>query len=366
VAHILIAGAGIVGLSVARAAVRRGHAATVLERGEVPNPKGASVDQHRMIRLHYGAAEDYTRMVQAAFGAWESVWADLGVRHFADTGALAVSTAPDDYTARSRAAFDRLGVGYEVLEGDALAALCPQLDPPASACGVLARPGGPLFADRIVADLARFCAAEGVRIRTRTAVAAIEGSAVVTGEGERIAGDFLVVAVGAWLPGLLPQRFGHLPTYRQALCYVEPPARYRAAWADGPALVVLGERGVYTLPPAAGTDLKFGSGEHRRHAAPDAGFASALEEAREVIADFGPWLRDADQYTPLRMQVGYYVMDATRRFRIEADGRCVFVTNCDGQMFKFGPLIGERIIAALDGELSAASLTRWAAGEAAG
>lgn len=364
-AHIIIAGAGIVGLSVARAARRRGHAVTLLERGPVPNPEAASFDQHRMIRPQYGAAEGYARMTQHAFAAWDRVWADLGARHFVDTGALAISTAPDDYAAQSRVVLERLGMPHFVLTGEALAALCPQLDLPPSSFGVLARPGGPLFADRIVGDLARFCAAEGVRIRAHTPVAAIENGTAVTQDGERITGDFLVVAVGAWLPGLLPHRFGDLPTYRQALCYVAPPTEYRDDWARGPALVVIGDRGVYTLPPVAGTGLKFGSGLHRRPAAPGAGFAAPMEEGREMIADFSPYLRDPGRYLPARMQVGYYVMDATRRFRIEAHRRCVFVTNCDGQMFKFGPLIGERVVAALDGEISAEDLTRWAAGEVA-
>ena len=39
------------------------------------------------------------------------------------------------------------------------------------------------------------------------------------------------------------------------------------------------------------------------------------------------------------------------------------VTNCDGQMFKFGPLVGERILAAIDGESDFTMLARWAAGE---
>jgi sarcosine oxidase len=31
-------------------------------------------------------------------------------------------------------------------------------------------------------------------------------------------------------------------------------------------------------------------------------------------------------------------------------------------MFKFGPLVGEKVMAAFDGEMSAGDLTRWAAG----
>jgi sarcosine oxidase len=130
-------------------------------------------------------------------------------------------------------------------------------------------------------------------------------------------------------------------------------------------VVVIGDRGVYTLPPLAGTGLKFGDGAHRRRADPEAGFDWSIDEGHEIINAFRPYLRDAEAYRPLRMQVGYYVMDSSRRFRIETAGKCLFVTNCDGQMFKFGPLIGEHIVACCEGGLSATDLARWAAGESA-
>ena len=53
--RILIVGAGIMGLSTARAASLAGHEPVVLERGAVPNPQGSSVDQHRALRLTYGS-----------------------------------------------------------------------------------------------------------------------------------------------------------------------------------------------------------------------------------------------------------------------------------------------------------------------
>jgi sarcosine oxidase len=360
---LIIVGAGIVGLSTAHAAARRGHRVTILERGPVPNPHGASFDQHRMIRFHYGAAAGYTRMVTEAFAAWERLWSELGERHFADCGAVAVSLQSGDYADQTETVFRDLGVPHETVQGEALARLLPQLDLPASARGVLAHPGGPLFADRIVTALHRLCESQGVRIHPHCPVTAIDNDGSVrTASGETLRADRVIVAAGAWLPRLLPARFGDLPTYRQALCYVDAPPAYAAAWANGPALVVLGDRGVYSLPPLAGTGLKFGDGGHRRKAAPDDGFDWSIDEGREIIDAFHPFLRDADDYATLRMQVGYYVMDGSRRFRIETTGKCLFVTNCDGQMFKFGPAVGERIVACCEGTLAPDDLAQWAAG----
>src|SRR5260221_1941498 len=242
VGRILIIGAGVVGLSVARAAAKRGHTAIVFERGPAPNPQAASYDQHRMIRFHYGAASGYTRMVRQAFDAWEGVWRDIGARHFVDSGAISISTERGDYTDLSRTVFRQSGIAHEVLDAAAVERLCPHLTLPDHAWGLVARPGGPLFADRIMHDLAAFDRAHGVTIVPETPVAAVDAAAgrVVTAAGESFDGDLVVVAVGAWLPRLLPEEFGAVPTYRQALCYVEPPAIYRQSWHDAPAIVVLG------------------------------------------------------------------------------------------------------------------------------
>jgi sarcosine oxidase len=363
-AVILVVGAGVVGLSVARAAVKRGHDVVLFEQSQVPNPDAASYDEHRMIRFHYGAAEGYARMVAQAFAAWEGVWRDLGIEHFVDTGAIAVSTAPGDYADLTRRVFARAGIAHEVLDAAAVERLCPHLSVPESAQGILAHPGGPLFADRIVRDLASFVRAEGVTVFEETAVVEIDATPgrVVTASGEAFAGDLVVVAAGAWLPGLLPKEFGAAPTWRQALCYVEPPAAYRRSWETAPALVVIGDRGVYTLPPVRGTGLKFGAGSGRVRAPVSRGFASDVAEGRAVIDAFAPYLRDPGLYRPIRMQVGYYVMDESRRFRLKRDDRRVVVTNCDGQMFKFGPLIGEAILASFEGERSFDEMARWAAG----
>lgn len=361
--RILVIGAGVVGLSVARAALRRGHRVTLIEQGAVPNPHAASWDQHRMIRFHYGAAEGYTRMVAEAFEAWRALWQELGIEHYAASGALAISLRAGDYADETARTFERLRISHDRLDADALARLCPHLDLPAPARGVLAE-GGPLFADRIVGDLARLVRDRGAEILEHARVVAVDATAgsIRLADGRVLDGDLVVVAAGAWLPDLLPAEYGALPVWRQTLCYVEAPAAYRESWARGPALVVLGDRDVYTLPPRAGTGLKFGSGEQRRPAKPADGFEAPLEFGRRVIADFGPYLRDADAYRPLRLQVGYYVKEPSRRFRLEQSGRRVVVTNCDGQMFKFGPLIGERLIAAWDGGASFPELARWAAG----
>ena len=364
--RIVVVGAGVVGLSVARAALKAGHEAVVLEQGPVPNPRGASHDRHRMIRYHYGAAAGYTRMVGEAFSAWDGVWQDIGATHYGESGAIAISLAPGDYADKTLATFRDLGIPHEVLDRAGVETLCPHLVLPEGAWGVFAAPGGALFADRIVRDLAGWVESHGGDVRPETKVSEVDpqNATAILADGTRVAADRLVVAAGAWLPKLMPARFGEAPAYRQALCYVDPPARFAEDWRKGPAIAALGDSGVYTLPDLQGAGLKFGWGGHRRPGQPDElGFGSDLAaESPEILGAFEPYLRDVADYRATRMQVGFYVLDASRHFLLAPIDKALVVTHCDGQMFKFGPLLGDRIVAMFDGRQSADDLARWAAG----
>lgn len=366
--RLVIIGAGIVGLSIAREAILRGHSVRVLEQADqVPNPEAASFDRHRMIRYPYGAAAGYTRMVTEAFGAWERLWADLGTCHFENTGAIAISLEAGDYAAKTRETFQAIGLPHEVLDRQEIERLCPHLVLPAGAWGVTAFPGGPLFAVDIMRDLVRWLVSRGVAIETGCRASAIDENeaSVHLADGRSIRGDHVIIAAGAWLPRLMPARFAALPVYRQALVYVEPPEAYAASWREAPAIAVLGDHTGYTLPDRRGAGLKIGYSAHRRLASPDRdGFEADLAvESATILGAFKPYFRAFDAYRPLRMQVGYYTLDPSRRFLFSAHGRSLVITQCDGQMFKFGPLIGERVLDMIDGRMSFTSLARWAAGE---
>jgi sarcosine oxidase len=360
--HLIVVGAGLVGLSTARAALASGYRVTVLEQGSLPNPHSASYDQHRLIRYQYGGAAGYTGMVGKAFEAWDKVWADLGEVLFEKTGTLGIAHGSNDYVAASLATFKELGIAHDRLTSTEIERIAPQLTLPENAWGLLNSDGGVLLADRIVEGLLAWSTSHGAEMRANCRVEHVDldRASVKLTDGDVIEGDVLVVAAGAWLGQLLPTHV--LPTYRQAVCYVKGPEAMMAHWHAGPSLTDIGVGDNYALMPVRGTGLKFGSGAHRKAGSPLDGFGADLAEGYEVIAPFAPYLRDAHAYKPVRMAVGYYVKDSTQKFKVDTIGKSMIVTNCDGQMFKFGPLMGERLVACANGTISTDELQRWAAG----
>ena len=363
--RILILGGGIVGLSTARALAAAGAAVILVEQGALPNPLASSYDQHRLIRELYGDAEGYCRMVADAFAAWERLWEALGARHYVETGALAISDEPGDWTQRAARTLDRVGLSWERLDAAELRRRFPLLAVADEAWGVLTRRGGVLLADRVLQALARDVAALGVKLLSGVPAVGIDPERALIGlaDGREIAADRLVVAIGAWTAKLLPQLGHRFRPHRQALAFLAAPAELAADWERMPSLIDLGgPDDLYVVPPVAGTGLKFGAGAHRRPGDPDAPRRPEPGEAESVMARFRGRIAALDRYRPLRMQICHYMIAPDARFVVAAIGPTLAVSACSGHGFKFGALLGERIAETVLSGADPAPLTRWAAG----
>lgn len=365
----LVLGAGIMGLSAAWGLARRGVSVRVVEQDEVPNPRGASVDHHRLIRHAYGAQAGYMRMVDPAHAAWDMVWRDLGEVLHVPTGVLAVSGGTAGWLGESRTALAAGGHAFTDLTAAEVAARFPMLTEAGIGAAFHMAPGGVLLAGRIVEGLAKRLARQGVAIERGRAVAADPARAALrlADGGERSA-DLLVVAAGPWAPRLLPAVIApRVVASRQILVLLEPPPRHREGWANGPMLLDLAEEGgFYAVPPVAGTPLKIGDHRFSRtgDAEADPREASAAE-AEEILALARPRLRDAADYRVLGARACYYDVEAGERFVVEPlSPRCLVMSGFSGHGFKFGPLLGLAIAAAMSDPALMPALPGWAAGEA--
>ena len=82
-----------------------------------------------------------------------------------------------------------------------------------------------------------------------------------------------------------------------------------------------------------------------------------------MLALAGSRLPDLARYRVLEARTCFYSVTAGERFIAERVEKAWILAGFSGHGFKFGALLGERVAAAVAGELAAADLAAWAAGE---
>lgn len=362
--RVLVVGGGIVGLSTAWALARAEHKVEVFDQGGLPNQAGASHDQHRLIRYFYPDRTGYCRMVDDAFAAWERLWAALGRRHYAETGAVAISARVDDWTDRARRTMDLAGLPYERFEGSEVARRWPFLLTPAS-YAIRTKRGGVLFAERIMTDLIALLAGLQVLRHANSPVTAIDADrgTITLKDGTTRSADAIVVAAGAWIGRLFPEFRERVTPVRNALLYVDPPPRLIATWATAPSIIDCGAAAeVYAVPPVGGTSLKFGVGAHRRPGDPDRDRGLASDEAGQIMNHLRSVVADLGTYRLKGVRSCFYAMTKDERFILERRERLWIVSACSGHGFKFGALTGELVADAVTGKEDADAIAQHLAG----
>jgi glycine/D-amino acid oxidase-like deaminating enzyme len=364
--RVTIVGGGIMGLSSAWALGRNGHAVTLVEQAELPNPLGSSVDQHRLIRYTYGAQPGYTRMVAEAYQHWEGLFADVGERPYAETGSLVVAVGNDRWARDSYACLRALGHSPERLERAELERSFPWIVSEGVTSAFPLRSGGVLLASRIVAALARHVRERGAVVLTGTPVVGIDwdAAAVTLADGRSLPGDAVVVTAGAWATRLVPELRARVTPSRQLVAYLEPPDDLRPLWQSAPLLLDIDQdQGFYLVPPVLGSGLKVGDHRFTLRGEPDRDREAGEAETRALAELCRPRLRDFERYRVVAGKTCFYMVEPHERFLVLARGRALVVSACSGHGFKFGPVIGARVAETIDGARNVSSLARWAAGE---
>jgi glycine/D-amino acid oxidase-like deaminating enzyme len=353
------------GLSAAWALAGAGWQVRVLDQDALPNSRGSSNDQHRLIRHAYGAEAGYTAMAEAAFAAWDRLWAELGETLYVPTGVLALAEAAGGWLAESRATLRAAGHAVEDLSPSAVTARFPMLSAERLADAFLMREGGVLLAGRILDALLRRCATLGVAFET-AAVAVVdpEYGRCRLASGTEHSADILVVAAGPWVGRLLPGLATQVTPSRQVIVMLKPPAPLHPAWQAAPMLLDLAEDGgFYAVPPVAGTSLKIGDHRFTMTGDADDRREASVGEAEAILALAHRRLPGLAQYRVLSARACYYDVSPGERFILAPLGaRGWVMSGFSGHGFKFGPLLGLALARAVANPNLAAGLPAWAAG----
>ncbi len=362
--HVLIVGGGIAGLLTAWALGRRGVRVTLFEQGPLPNPRASSFDEHRIIRHAYGRMQGYARLMPGTFALWDRLWADLGERHYEETGSANFIRDDWAWVEPALQSLDELGIPHSEVPMDAVPERFPMVNMAGLNKVVMAGGSGMLFPSRILTAVVAALPAFGVHLVANCTVSAVDAEAgTVVADGERHRADAVVVCAGAWADRLVPSLRGVAVPSRQGVIYLAPPPDLAEAWAGAPVMMSRSRvGGSYTLPPRRGTRLKVGDHVFSRRGNPDDDRVADADDLALLLPALAIAYRGIEQYAVLERRACFYTVTEDEGFVVRPTGaRGWVISACSGHGFKLAPTMAEGVAQAIVGERAPDGVAAWAA-----
>ena len=234
---IIVAGAGIFGLTGALELRRRGYDVTVVDPGPVPHPLAASNDVSRMVRMDYAGDKLYSDLAAEAIAEWH-VWNERnGSLLYHEDGFLVLTSEPLEGSSVERQSYDLLtaaGWQLERLGSQGVAERFPQWNAEHYIDGYFNPRGGWAAAGETVAFLASEAATAGIEVRAgfqadSVVVESSRAAGLRAADGSELRGEAVVIAAGVWTPRLIPEMADMMTPVAQTLVYLRPtaPDRFR-------------------------------------------------------------------------------------------------------------------------------------------
>jgi glycine/D-amino acid oxidase-like deaminating enzyme len=392
---VIVVGAGINGVTAAIELKTRGHEVMLVDQGPLPHPLAASTDISKAVRRAYGTDEDYTALAERSIKLWRKWNEEFGVELYHEVGVMFVRRREmqrGDFEHESFKILKKRGHKIERMNSAQLWKRFPAWNPKIYRDGVLEVEAGYAESGRVVATLigrakslgielregVRFSRLDegddrvnGIVIEERHRNGVIRSAAQrsrgiprhqfkVTQRGPstplgmtRIAGDIVVMAVGAWTPYLLSFTKAFFCATGQPVFHLKPrepelfaPERFPVFGADITAT------GYYGFPLNRDGVVKIANHGPGREMSPESPkrtvTAKDEKNLREFLGSTFPSLTDAPiVYSRVCMYCdthdGHFWIapDPDRKGLVIAAGDC-------GHGFKFAPVLGEIIADAVE------------------
>ena len=366
----IVVGLGAAGSATLYQLAKRGQRVIGIDRFAPPHPHGSSHGDTRLTRCATGEGEEYVPLALRSHEIWRELEAATGEELLVQSGVL-ILAHPDNvsdhhgkphFLKRTIEIAQKFGIAHEVLDQAALAARFPLFRLKGTEQGYHEPGAGFVHVERCIAAHLTMAERHGAAIRRDTEVVAIEpdgpNAAIVrTAGGSSFRAAKIVVAVGAWTPGLFGGAYRpHLKVYRQVMHWyrVQEPARFAPdifptfIWMHGHVQ----EDYVYGFPIRAGSGaigggLKIGTEHYRDPADPDLLRREVSpDETEEMFArHIAPNFRGITSEV-LRSAACMYTVTTDGDFlvdRVDGHDNVLVVSACSGHGFKISAALGEAV-----------------------
>src|SRR6266496_1773024 len=291
----IVVGAGINGVTAAIELRRRGHKVTLVDPGPLPHPLAASTDISKAVRAAYGADEVYTELAERSIPLWRKWNEEFAVELYHEVGVMFVrqrEMKPGDFEFESFKMFERRGHRIERMNSARLWKRFPAWNAQLYQDGVLELEAGYAESARVVAVLIARAKSLGVELREGARVSELDESddrviGIVLDNGERISGDIVVMAVGAWTPYVLPFTRKFFRATGQPVFHLKPrqpelfaPERFPVFGAD------ISTTGYYGFPLSREGVVKIANHGLGREMSPESSERAVTSEEEKNLREF--------------------------------------------------------------------------------
>jgi glycine/D-amino acid oxidase-like deaminating enzyme len=360
---IIVVGAGINGVTAAIELKKRGHNVVLVDPGPLPHPLAASTDISKAVRRAYGADEDYTALADRSIKLWRKWNEEFRPELYHEVGVMFVrrrEMTSGDFEHESLKILERHRHKIERMNSSQLWKRFPAWSPELYRDGVLELEAGYAESGRAVATLIGRAKSLGIELREGVRFSQLdEGddrvNGIVISDGQRVAGDFVVMAVGAWTSYLLPFTTKFFRASGQPVFHLKPKQpelfvseRFPVFGAD------ITTTGYYGFPLNRDGVVKIANHGPGREMSPESPRRAVTTEdeknLREFLSSTFPALADAPI---VYSRVCMYCDTHDGHFWIARDpdreGLTIAAGDC-GHGFKFAPVLGEIIADAVEGK----------------